>query len=91
MYNLERRQEKTSWRSYGGPSTEADATVEIGRIKEESQRLVEKAEFPIQMLPPARIRDEGTARQIAGAEVGERGLIGRPDGPGHPRRHQGTL
>jgi hypothetical protein len=69
MYNLEQRQEKTSWRSYGGLSTEADVTAEIGRITGELQRLAEKAEFPIQMLPLARIRDEGTARQIAGAEA----------------------
>ncbi len=69
MYNLERRQEKTSWRSYGGLSTEADITAETGRITGELQQLVEKAEFPIKVLPLASIRDEGTARQVAGADA----------------------
>jgi hypothetical protein len=35
----------------------------------ELQRLVEKAEFPIKALPAASIRDEGTARQVAGADA----------------------
>lgn len=69
MYSLEPRQEKTSWRSYGGLCTEEDITAEIGRITAELQRLVEKAEFPIKMLPLASIRDEGTARQVAGADA----------------------
>ncbi len=69
MYNLERRQEKTSWRSYGGLATEADVTAEIGRITGELQQLVEKAEFPIQVLPLVHIRDESTARQVAGTEA----------------------
>ncbi|OHB62777.1 MAG: hypothetical protein A2Y77_18655 [Planctomycetes bacterium RBG_13_62_9] len=69
MYYLDRRQEKTSWRSYGGLCTEADVTAEIGRITEELQRLVGQAEFPIRMLPLASIRDEDTARQVAGADA----------------------
>jgi len=69
MYHLEQRQEKTSWRSYGGLCTEADITTEIGRITGELQRLAEKAEFPIRILPLASIRDEGTARQVAAADA----------------------
>jgi hypothetical protein len=69
MYGLEQRQEKTSWRSYGGLCTEADITAEIGRITGELQQLVGKAEFPINMLPLASIRDEDTARQVAGADA----------------------
>jgi hypothetical protein len=69
MYHLERRQEKTSWRSYGGLWTEADVMAEIGRITGELRQLVEKAEFPIEMLPLASIRDESTARQVAGTDA----------------------
>ncbi len=69
MYNLERRQEKTSWRSYGGLCTEADVTAEIGRIAGDLKQLVEKAEFPIEVLPLAQIRDEAAARQVAAADA----------------------
>ncbi len=69
MYYLDQRQEKTSWRSYGGLCTEADVTTEIGRITGELQRLVREAEFPIEILPMARIRDEGSARQVAEADA----------------------
>jgi L-fucose isomerase-like protein len=69
MYYLDRPQEKTSWRSYGGLATEADVTAEIGRITGELQQLAEKAEFPITVLPLASIRDEATARQVAGTDA----------------------
>ncbi len=69
MYNLEQRQEKTSWRSYGGLCTEADVTAEIGRITGELQRFTEKAEFPVTMLPLISVRDEGAARQVAGTDA----------------------
>jgi len=69
MYWLDRPQEKTSWRSYGGLATEADVAAEIGRITGELQQLVQKAEFPLRMLPVARVRDEATARQVAGTEA----------------------
>jgi hypothetical protein len=69
MYHLERRQEKTSWRSYGGLWTEADVTAEIGHVTGELQQLVEKAEFPIEMLPLASVRDESAARQVAGTDA----------------------
>jgi hypothetical protein len=69
MYHLERRQEKTSWRSYGGLATEVDVAAEVGRITKELKGLTGKAEFPIQMLPLVHIQDEGAARQVAGAQA----------------------
>ncbi len=69
MYHLEQPQEKTSWRSYGGVCTEKDVTAEIARIEGELSGLAGKAEFPIEMLPLARIRNEGEARTVAAAEA----------------------
>jgi len=69
MYYLDQRQEKTSWRSYGGLCTEADVTTEVGRIVGELERLATEAEFPVKILPLARIRDEATARQVAAADA----------------------
>ena len=65
MYHLEQRREMASWRSYGGICTEADVTAEIGRIKNELHALVGSAEFPVEILPPARIRNENEAKQVA--------------------------
>jgi len=69
MYNLEQRQEKTSWRSYGGLCTEADVAAEIGRIGGELRQLAEKAEFPMTVLPLMKVRDEAAARQVAAADA----------------------
>ncbi|MEN6425569.1 MAG: sugar isomerase [Phycisphaerales bacterium] len=69
MYSLEQRQEKTSWRSYGGLCTEADVAAEIGRIGGELRQLGEKAEFPMTVLPLMKVQDEGAARQVAAADA----------------------
>jgi len=69
MYNLEQRQEKTSWRSYGGLSTEADVAAEIGRIKGELEKLVKEAEFPIEALPLVAIRNEEEGKKVAGTDA----------------------
>jgi L-fucose isomerase-like protein len=66
MYNLERRQEKTSWRSYGGLSAESDVAAEIGRIKSELGKLVTEAEFPIEVLPLVSTRSEEEGKKVAG-------------------------
>ena len=69
MYNLASRQEKTSWRGYGGLSTEADVTAEIGRIKGELDKLVEKAEFPIEVRPLVSIRNQEEGKKVAGTDA----------------------
>jgi L-fucose isomerase-like protein len=69
MYNLEQRQEKTSWRSYGGVCTEADVAAEVGRIQGELGRLVEKAEFPIEMRPLVKVRYESEAQKVAATDA----------------------
>jgi len=69
MYNLERPQEKTSWRSYGGLSTEADVTAEIGRVKGELEKLVQGAEFPMEVLPFVGIRNEEEGKKVAGTDA----------------------
>ncbi|MGE5293969.1 MAG: sugar isomerase [Solirubrobacterales bacterium] len=65
MYSLAQRQEKTSWRSYGGLNTEADVAAEIGRIKGELKTLAAGAEFPIEMLPLVGVRNVEEGRKVA--------------------------
>jgi L-fucose isomerase-like protein len=69
MYNLDGRQEKTSWRSYGGLCTEADVATESKRIESELGKLVEQAEFPIEMRPLARVRNESEAQKAAATDA----------------------
>jgi len=69
MYNLEQRREKTSWRSYGGICTEADVAAEMNRINAELGRFVGKAEFPVEMLPLAQVRNEKEAKKVAAADA----------------------
>ena len=44
-YTIERRQEKTSWRGYGGVQTQAIAKEEAGIIKNELKKLVSQPNF----------------------------------------------
>lgn len=52
-YQIEKRREKESWRSYGGLQTRQQVNEEAGRIKAELQKLTSQAEFPIEVLPVA--------------------------------------
>lgn len=80
MYSLARRQEKTSWRSYGGLDTEADVAAEIARIKGELQKLAGDAEFPIEMLPLVGVRNVEEGRKVAGTDADAIVLYGASGG-----------
>ena len=69
MYGLAQRQEKTSWRGYGGLSTESDVAAEIGRIKGELAKLVNGAEFPIEVLPLVSVRSQEEGKRAAGTDA----------------------
>jgi len=67
-YQIERRQEKTSWRSYGGLQTIEQVNDEAGRIRAELEKLKARAEFPIEFLPVALVDNEQKADEAAGAD-----------------------
>jgi hypothetical protein len=56
VYETPQRRPQTSWRSWGGIETEAQAREEVGRIQGELAALVKRAEFPLDVLPVAAIR-----------------------------------
>jgi len=60
-YQIEKRQEKTSWRSYGGLQTQVQVNEEAVRIRTELKELVSKAEFPIKILPLALVDSDQQA------------------------------
>jgi hypothetical protein len=50
-YGIPKRQEATSWRSWGGIQTEAQASAEKERIARELAQMAQSSEFPIEVLP----------------------------------------
>lgn len=54
-YEIPRRQEKNSFRSYGEIDDMAKVSEEIKRIEGELQQLAARAEFPIEVLPVSAV------------------------------------
>jgi len=72
VHEIPQRRPQTSWRSWGGIATEADARAEAARIQGELAALSQRAEFPVEFLPVSPIRraaDVEGLRDIAEAQV----------------------
>ncbi len=72
VHEIPQRRPQTSWRSWGGIATEADARAEAARIQGELAALSQRAEFPVEFLPVSPIRqaaDVAGLRDIAEAQV----------------------
>ncbi len=72
VYDTPQRRHQTSWRNWGGIETEADARAEIARIRGELASLVERAEFPLDVLPVSPVKraaDLTGIGDIGGADV----------------------
>ncbi len=80
MYSLAQRQEKTSWRGYGGLSAESDVAAEIDRIKGELGKLADGAEFPIEVLPLVKVRNAEEGKKVAGTDADAIVLYGASGG-----------
>jgi len=71
-YSTYRRAFQTSWRAWGGIHTQQDAEQEVSRINGELQKLKAQADFPVEFLPVAPVRnaDEVAAlKDLASADV----------------------
>ncbi len=67
-YQIEKRQNRTSWRSYGGVQTQANVDEEARRIEAELKKLASQAEFPLEVLPVAMVDSDKKAEEAAGAD-----------------------
>ncbi len=56
VHSIPTRGFQTSWRNWGGIETAADARAEVARIEGELAALTKKAEFPLNFLPVAAVR-----------------------------------
>ncbi len=66
-YDTPQRQDRTSWRSYGGIHTDDAATAEALRIQEELQQLVASAGFPVELRPIVLAKDETAIAGLSAA------------------------
>jgi len=67
-YQIEKRQEKNSWRSYGGLQTQAKVNEEVRRIESELKKLASQAEFPIEVMPVALVNSDQKAEEAASTD-----------------------
>jgi len=65
LYAIPQRQEKTSWRTYGGVHTMAAAQAEAQRLEKDMKELAAKSDFPVEFLPLVLVNDRPTAKQAA--------------------------
>jgi len=63
-YETPTRRKQTSWRSWGGIETQAQATEEVARIQGELDKLRASADFPLAILPVAAVRGGGEVAKL---------------------------
>ena len=68
-YDTPQRQDRTSWRSYGGILSDDAASEEARRIESELNALAERAEFPIEVLPVLLAKEESAIKQAVHADA----------------------
>ena len=72
VHEVPQRRHQTSWRSWGGIATEADAREEAARIQGELSALAKRAEFPLDIMPVSAIRraaDVAAVKDLGDAHV----------------------
>jgi len=67
-HEIPHRAEATSWRSWGGLETQADADQEANRITKSLEDLTKKAGFALKFLPIAKVTNRAEAEQVAKGE-----------------------
>jgi hypothetical protein len=64
-YEVPQRREATSWRSWGGIQTDADAEQEKARIQRELAEMARGADFPLEIRPVQAIKAVEPAASVA--------------------------
>jgi hypothetical protein len=83
LYQLFDRQEARSWRPWGGLKTPEDVDAECARIAGELDQMRAAAEFPLQILPLARVRENADAEKV-NATPSDAYIIYAASGDGQP-------
>ena len=64
MYRTPERRQARSWKSWGGVQTEQAASEEAKRISKELKSLSTGADFPLEILPVAKVKSVEDALQV---------------------------
>jgi len=64
VYSLHQRREATSWRPWGGLHSQSDVDKEAKKIEQELEKLSSSADFPMKVLPLARVNSGGQAAAV---------------------------
>jgi len=67
LYQFYKPQKARSWRPWGGLHNESDLDAEVNRIHAELKQLEQQADFPVEILPLAKINSQETAHQFSTA------------------------
>ena len=67
-YEVPQRREATSWRSWGGLQTDADADQERARIERELAEMARGADFPVEIRPVQAVKAVEPAARLAKAD-----------------------
>ena len=81
MFEIPRRRDKTSWRSWGGIQTQQDADAEVKRIQDELEKLKADADFPVEFLPVAPVRGPGDLGKLDDLQKADTVLLYAAGGP----------
>ncbi|MBN1506240.1 MAG: twin-arginine translocation signal domain-containing protein [Sedimentisphaerales bacterium] len=81
VYEVPTRRHQTSWRSWGGIETQAQAEQELGRIQGELNEMKQRADFPVEFLKPVGIRSAGDVAKIDDLEKADVAIIYAAGGP----------
>jgi len=68
IYQIPTRQEKISWRWYGGIQTMEQVHAEEKRLNRDLQDLAAKSDFPVEFLPVALVGNAEAAAKVAATE-----------------------
>ena len=64
MYHIRERREQTSWRPWGSIYTEQSVSDEVHRVGLELSGLSARSDFPLEILPLIKVREEEEAAKI---------------------------
>ncbi len=68
VYQIPTRQEKTSWRWYGGVQTMDDVNKEAARLQKDLAELAAASDFPVEFLPLTLVGDPAQAKEVAAGD-----------------------
>jgi hypothetical protein len=81
MYEIPRRREQTSWRSWGGIQTQADADRETANIRRELDKLRVEADFPVTFLPVLSLQNPRDVSNVADLATADAVIVYGAGGP----------